>query len=276
MISFNLVKVILLEFDVAKTIEVRSAPSSSSRVESRLDADRVEWKRASSDRSFLISRSATSPSPSRHRLATRTASRPKISSSLSGEFRYYETRRPMSPQADPNVIHLCSETEVASLPRRSWDRSPSPSSLTSCKPHPKKPKSVSLSLSSPIGRSGHLERERPTPHLFHRPAAANSASFGGLLPDLRRGHLRRMGWAVLRGLDHRGAYAPRFQTPKDLTDPRREGKYYPTGRSSTPPTMRCSISLCLPSARCTPPCTPTPILEQLQQQQSQQAEAVGT
>jgi hypothetical protein len=33
--------------------------------------------------------------------------------------------------------------------------------------------------SSPIGRSGHLERERPTPHLFHRPAAANSASFGG-------------------------------------------------------------------------------------------------
>lgn len=104
MISFNLVKVILLEFDVAKTIEVRSAPSSSSRVESRLDADRVEWKRASSDRSFLISRSATSPSPSRHLPATRTASRPKISSSLSGEFRYYETLRPMSPQADPNVI----------------------------------------------------------------------------------------------------------------------------------------------------------------------------
>ncbi len=110
------------------------------------------------NRSFLISRSATSPSPSRLLPATHTASRPKISSSRSGKFRLRNIW-PMLPHTDPpNAIHSTPETEVASLPHRSSDRSPSRSSSTSCRPHLRKPKSVSPRR--------HSERERSTPDRF--------------------------------------------------------------------------------------------------------------
>lgn len=193
MISFSLIRVMLLEFDVLKNIEVRPALPFFLTVEQ----PDLSSTFAGHFRRYLLLLPhylhASARRPLRHLVRRLDHFAPVRSHPLYLSLPYTGSNKLFTSQSMPRF----------DAPLRSTGPSPVLRQASSCER-----KGEGVFSFAPFSSSKLINRS---------PAASNSASSHRLLPHLRRGGKRRMGGAVLGSAVYRGAPNPTFPSSRRLT-----------------------------------------------------------